>query len=205
MASLMKKAQQSRPQGEQFTPKDPREFVPPEHHDAVDRVVAAGLKLMYSPEMAQERQQAIDSPEPPSKKMADNVTGLMLTLDKKSRGGLPQEAIFPAAVMLLNDAGEILVKAGQPVNQNDYNESIQIVYVQIGKKLGATDNDLMKGAENALAAKGGVQSDSTDPQAQADPTQQPDPGQQPGGPGPMTAAYPGGMPAQGVQPPPQGA
>lgn len=184
--SLMQSAQtqtNAAKTGEDFTPKDPREFVPEESRDAVDRVVAAGMKLLYSAEMEDERQEAIQSPQPVAKKLADNITGLMLTLDQQSKGGIPQAALFPAAVMLLNEAGQMLIQAGQKVTQDDYNESMQILYVQIGKKLGATDDQLMTAAQEALAKKGGGE-------APVDPAGAP--------------AVPPAVPPAGAMPPQQG-
>lgn len=143
--------------GPSFTPKDPRQFTPPEQHDAVDRIVAAGVKIMFGPETAQERQQAVQSQEPVAKNIADNVTGLMLTLDQhaKPTGGLPIAALFPAAVMLANEAANMLVHAGIKVTQDDYNHALQIIYVQLGAKLHLNGDQLMKGAQNALAKNGG--------------------------------------------------
>ncbi|MEO6363924.1 MAG: hypothetical protein ABIO71_11885 [Caldimonas sp.] len=138
------------PEGEPFAARDPRQFVPADQHDAIDRTVAAGMKLMYSSEMADERQAAIKGQEPVPKRIADNVTGLMLTLDGHSKGGIPPAVIFPAAVMLASEAATLLSKAGQQVTQQDYSESLQILYVQLGKKLGASDDELMHGATNAL-------------------------------------------------------
>ena len=51
----------------------------------LDRIVAAGMRIMYSPEMADERDQAVQSQEPVAKKLADNVTGLLLTLDQQAK------------------------------------------------------------------------------------------------------------------------
>jgi hypothetical protein len=143
--------------GAAFTPKDPREFIPPEQHDAVERVFAAGMKLMYSPEMADERQAALQSQDPVPKRLADNITGLMLTLDQRAKGGMPIAAIFPAAVLLVNEAANMLVHGGVNVTQDDYNHSLQILYVQLGKKLNMSDDQLMQGAQDALAkTQGGM-------------------------------------------------
>lgn len=62
-------------------------LVPPAMKDTVDRVVAAGMKLMYSPQMKQEVQQAIQSDKPVPQKLAESVTGLLLVLDQQASGG----------------------------------------------------------------------------------------------------------------------
>lgn len=204
MATLMERAQQrnnASKTGPSFTPKDPREFVPEEQHDAVDRVVAAGMKLMYSPEMADEREAALAAKGPPAPTIADNVTGLMLTLDQKAKGGIPEATIFPAAVMLANEAAQMLVHGGTNVTQDDYNESLQLLYTQLGKKLGISDDQLMQGAQDALAKKqGGMPPEDQTAATDAVPPQ-------PGAPPPADAAPPGavpppaGVPPQGVPQP----
>ena len=67
-----------------FKEPDVTSMIPPELRDIVERVHAAGLKIMTAPEMRDEVQQGIQSPDPVPQKLAQNVTGLLLTLDKKS-------------------------------------------------------------------------------------------------------------------------
>lgn len=195
---LMDQAKPAPQEGPAFTPQDPRKFVPPEQHDAVEKVFVAGMKVMYSPQMADEREAALASPEPAPKVLADNVTGLLLTLDQQAKGGLPEQAIFPAGVLLVNEAATLLTTGGKQVTQEDYNGALQILYVQLGKKLGATDDQLMTAAQDALAKKQG----GMPPEEQAQDTGAPvAPGK-----APMTQSPGGGMaPPAGVQqaaPPP---
>ncbi len=201
MATMMQRASARTAQANSgeasFTPQDPKAHIPPEQVDAVDRVVAAGLKIMYSPQMADERQQALQSQDPIPKRLADNVTGLMLTLDQQSKGGIPEATIFPAAVILDNEAANMLVHAGQNVTQQDYNESLQILYVQLGKKLGVPDDQLMRGAQDALAKKDG----GMPPDEQLADTGTPVP-PQPGAPAPAAVPPQGAVPPQPM--PPQG-
>lgn len=132
-----------------FKKPDISGFVPPEARDAVDRVVAAGQKLMYSPDMRQELQAEVQRDAPPAQKMAESVTGLLLTLDKQSQGGIPMAALFPAAMELMGEAAEVLAAAGQPVTQTDYNEAAQQMFVMISRKLGIDDEQIMGAAEQA--------------------------------------------------------
>lgn len=125
------------------------QFVPPEMKDAVDRIVAAGMKMAYSPQMAEERQQFIQGQEPVGQRLAQTVAGLLLTLDQQAKGGLPVGAIFPAGVELLADAAEMLDKAGQPVSQEDFNEGARNLFVIVGQKLGGTPDQIMQAAGQA--------------------------------------------------------
>jgi len=180
MAGLMQQAAAGAPKGRPFTPPDAGKIVQPQMKDAVDRIVAAGMKLMFSPAMKDERLQAVQSPDPIPKKLAENVTGLILTLDKQSKGGLPVEAIFPAAVMLLSEAAEVLKAAGQDVSEDDYLDAVRMLFVLLGKKMGGTDEQIMQAAQQAL------------PQGAQDEPQEPMPG------GEQPPATP--MPQEGVQP-----
>lgn len=154
MAGIMAAAQQAAPKGDTFKKPDISKLVPAELKDTVDRVFAAGMKMLYSPAMAQERQQGIQSQDPAPKKISDNVLGLLLTLDQKSNGGIPQAALFPVALELAGEAATILVTAGQPVTQDDFNNALLMLYVGIGKKLGGKPDELLGAASQALQNKG---------------------------------------------------
>lgn len=168
--------------------KRPTIPVSQEMRDTVDRIVAAGMKIMYAPDMAEERKAAVSDERPVATVLAENVVGLTLVLDQKSQGGIPMEAIFPAAMELLSDAAEMLVEAGRNITQDDYNDAARMMYVLIGKKLGVSDDDLMNGAKQAMTGGGDAQA------------QEPPPGEPP----PQGAMPPQGVPP-GMPPQPQGA
>ena len=135
--------------GEGFKRPNVAQFIPPELKDTVDRIVAAGMKVAYSPEMAQERQQFIQGEGPVAQRMSENVTGLLLTLDQKAQGGLPPGALLPAGLELMSDAAEMLAKAGEPVTQEDYNDGARMLFVSLGQKMGGTPDQIMKAASDA--------------------------------------------------------
>jgi len=157
----MKPLMQQAAEGEAFQRPDLSQIVPEGMEDVVARVSAAGQKLMYSPDMRDELQAAVQSEDPIPKKLAENVTGLMLTLDSQTKGGIPEEAIFPAAVDLLAEAAEALTQAGQTVTQEDFREAMRMTYVLIGKKLQIPDDQLVAGAEQA--AGGGQVGEEAEP------------------------------------------
>lgn len=183
-AALMQRAQertQAPEQGGQFKRPDTAQFVPPELHDAYARVIAAGQKLMYSPEMREELRAEIARDVPVPTKMAEAVTGLMLTMDQQSKGGIPVDVIFPCGLELLSEAADVLIAAGQPVTQEDWNEAARQMFVIMSRKFGAKDEEIMGAAEQALNGAGG----------QA-------PGQQPMQQGGQPMPPPGGQPMQGA-------
>ena len=144
-------APEGEPGADTFTKPDITSAIPPEQVDAVNRIVAAGMKLMYSAGMRDELKAAVNSPEPTAKVLAENVTGLMLMMDQKSgKSGLPPEAIMPAAVELLGDSGDMMVKAGRPVSQEDFKTAMQMLLVMVSKKMGMDDAQVMDMANKAL-------------------------------------------------------
>lgn len=176
MASLMDQAREQRGQqqggGGELQKPDWRQFTPPELMDDVERIQAAGMKLMYSPEMQQERQEAVASSAPIAETLADNTVGLLLTLDQQAQGGLPVAALFPAAMALLGEAAAVLEAAGKKITQEDWNDAALRMYVLIGKKLGGSDEQIMQGAQQAM---GGGEPGATAPSD----VQPPQPGQPP--------------------------
>ncbi len=144
--ALMQRAQdraQEPKGGGEFKRPDAAQFTPPDQKDAVERVVAAGMKLMYSPAMREELKAEIARDVPVPQKLAEAVTGLLLTLDKQSQGGIPVGALFPAGLELLSESAQVLTAAGQPVGQADYNTAAQMMFVQMGRKMGASDEQMM--------------------------------------------------------------
>lgn len=167
------------PQDEQssgdFERPDIEAFIPEEAKDAVARVVAAGIKLMTSPQMRDDVQQEIQREAPMPQKLAEATTGLMLTLDKQSQGGIPVAAMFPAAMELLGEAAEVMVAAGQPVTQADYNEAAQMMFVMIGKRMGATEEQMMGAAEQAIGQGGAQEGAEPSPGGEDEPPEQEEP------------------------------
>jgi len=176
--ALMQKArllQGQQDDGGGFKKPDVSGFIPEGARDAVDRVVAAGMRIMYAPESRQKIMAEIQRKAPVPQKIAEAMTGLLLILDQKSKGGIPMAAIFPAALELLGEAGKTLEAAGQTVTQEDYNEAARMMFVLIGKKLGASKEQLMGTAEQVVGGQQQGQPQAGPPEVpQGDPQAMPD-------------------------------
>lgn len=157
--SLMDKgrAQNAEPAegGAEFKKPNIAQFVPPAMKDVVDRVVAAGVKVMYSPQMREQVRSAIESTQPTPQKLAENVTGLLLTIDQQTPNGIPAEALFPVGIELLGEGAEVLQAAGQKVTQEDFNEAARTLFVMVGQKLGGTPEQIMGAAAQAIPGQEG--------------------------------------------------
>ena len=139
------------PESGGFKRPDVKPLIPANLRDPVDRIVAAGMRHLYSPQMREQVMQAIQSDQPVPQKLGGNVAGLILTLDNQAQGGLPVDAMFPAGVELAGEAADVMAKAGQPVSQEDFNTSLLVLMAILGKKLGANDEQI------AQAMQGGGQ------------------------------------------------
>lgn len=140
----------------EFRRVDISPFVPEGQADAVARIVAAGMKVMYSPDMRDDVMQAVQSQEPAAQVLAQNVLGLIGALDQKAQGGLPEQAIFPAGVELLGEAAEVLIAAGKEVSQQDYADSVRLLAVLMAQMAGHSqeqiDGVLAQNAGGGMAA-----------------------------------------------------
>lgn len=119
------------------------EAIPPNLRDAFERVVLAGMKVMYSPETEEMVAQTLEGPGEMWKKIGEGVAGLMMILDKQSGKGIPQDIMIPAAIELVNEAGSHLSAIGQKVTPEDIKTATQYVVVLLAKKLGANDQQIM--------------------------------------------------------------
>lgn len=152
---LMKQARAKAPA---FKKPDLSPFIPKGQEDAVARLVAAGMKILYAPDMKEEVLAAVQSPDPVGKKLGENAAGVTFALMQQAQGAIPPEAIFPAAVELMSECAELLIAAGEQVTQEDWKEGFLTLVAVMGKQLGGTDEQIMgemrKGAPGAGAAPG---------------------------------------------------
>lgn len=86
--------------------------VAPEMRNAFNKIVLAGMKLMYAPQTEKMLRQQINSGEPPQAagQGAAKVVGLLLA---KSKGTAPFKAMIPAGIMLTCEALDFMEKAGK--------------------------------------------------------------------------------------------
>ncbi len=120
--------------------------VPPEHQDAFARVVLAGLKVFYSPQMKETIQETISAEGEIETNLAKGMTGLMALLDQKSKPSLPLPVIFPAAVELLYEITEFLAEVGamEPLTKEQMATTVQLTVGMIAKRYKMPDEMIMQ-------------------------------------------------------------
>jgi len=151
---LMRQARAAAPP---FKRPDIAPFIPKGQEDAVARLVAAGMKMMYAPGMKEDVLAAVQSPEPVGKKLGENAAGIVLALMQQAQGKVPEGAIFPAAAELMSECAEMLVAAGEPVTQEDWKEGFMVLIAVIGKQMGGTDEQIMAEVGRGLPGGPGQQ------------------------------------------------
>lgn len=87
--------------------------VPPKYRPAFERIVTAGLKVMYSQQSHSLMADQINKPGDPIANVGDGVGKLMGLLWTEGKGTLPMQAMMPAAVILVCEALDFAEKAGK--------------------------------------------------------------------------------------------
>jgi hypothetical protein len=83
----------------------------PQDADALHRVVLAGMKLMYAPQVFPMFKQALEAGGPLPQVLAAQAAGLMKILMDKANGSIPKQVVIPAGAMLLAEMADFMRKA----------------------------------------------------------------------------------------------
>lgn len=87
--------------------------VPANLKDGMDRVIHAGLTIMYSPKLTQARNERIANSTDPVKEAAEGSARLMLNLYEQSGKKLPVALVAPGAMVFAFEYLDLLAKAGK--------------------------------------------------------------------------------------------
>lgn len=111
-----------------------------ENIDAFERVVLAGMRLMYDQRTFEIFKRGLvreDRPVP--QRLAAEAAGLMKMLYDKSGGKMPKHIIAPAASMLLMEMGKFMTEAGiAQVSSDDVRQGTQMLMGMLKQMFGAS-------------------------------------------------------------------
>jgi hypothetical protein len=128
-----------RPEGEELTFENVKEKIqiPPELQDAYDRVVVAGMKVMFSKESHKFMLKEMQGQGPVAERLGKGIAGLMLILFKESNETIPPEVIIPAGIELLMRAVDFVRRTdlGEVTNQ-DIGDGMEIMVTTILENFG---------------------------------------------------------------------
>lgn len=85
----------------------------PKFKGAFDRIISAGLKVMYSPETHDMMVSQLGEQNPPEINVGEGVAKLMGILWHEGKGTLPMQAFIPASLILLCEGMDFAEKAGK--------------------------------------------------------------------------------------------
>lgn len=134
-----------RPEGNDLSTKAVSDNInmPPELQEAYERVVVAGMKVMFSKESHRAMLKELERPGPMDQRLGKGVAGLMLLLFKESNGTMPPAVIVPAGVKLLMEAVDFMRETGlgDPTN-NEIGNGMQIMISIILEKFGVAPDKM---------------------------------------------------------------
>lgn len=100
--------------------------------DAYDRVLTAGMKMLYSQQNAQIVTQLItDDQIPIPNKLGEGVGNLMVMMDNQGNGTIPKEVIIPVGVALMFEAADYLFECGIDVTEDDLGKGLEILLTSV--------------------------------------------------------------------------
>jgi hypothetical protein len=134
-----------RPEGDELSTKAVSDNInmPPELQEAYERVVIAGMKVMFSKESHRAMLKELQREGPLDQRLGKGIAGLMLLLFKESNGTMPPAVIIPAGVKLLMEAVDFMRDAGMgnPTNA-EIGNGMQIMIAIILEKFGVAPDKM---------------------------------------------------------------
>ncbi len=123
--------------------------VPPQLQDAYQRVVLAGMKVLFSKDTNSMVQEELAKPGPMGQKLGQGIAGLMLLLFQQSNKTMPPQLLIPAGSYLLAQAADYAKKTGQPVTNMDVAQGMEVMVDTLFSKFGVDPEKVMNAAGGA--------------------------------------------------------
>jgi len=96
--------------------------------DAYERVVTAGMKMMYAEENAEMIQGLILNDEVPvANKLGEGIANLLVMMDNQGNGTIPKEILIPVGVTLMFEAADYLYEVGVEVTEQDLGTGLELM------------------------------------------------------------------------------
>lgn len=96
--------------------------------DAYDRVLTAGMKMMYSADNSKMMQDIITNEEiPVANKLGEGIANLLVMMDNTGNGTIPKEVLVPVGVALMFEAADYLFEVGVEVTEDDLGAALELL------------------------------------------------------------------------------
>lgn len=111
---------------------------------AYDKIVKAGLKVMFDPSTQDDTMNFIEESNGDPTKMAEGVTAVVVSLFEQSNNTMPPNLLIPAGIELLVHAADVANAGGMNLDKQAIAEAMSSVVQQILVKFGATPEQMQK-------------------------------------------------------------
>lgn len=111
---------------------------------AYDKIIKAGLKVMFDPTTREETAAFIEESGGDPAKLAEGVTAVVVALFQQSNNTMPPNLIIPAGIELSVHAAEVAANSGMELPKEAVAEMMAEVVQQILVKFGATPEQMQK-------------------------------------------------------------
>ena len=129
--------------------------------DAYDRVLTAGMKMLYSAENSQVVTQLIEDQEiPMANKLGEGVANLLVMMDNQGNGTIPKEVLVPVGVALLFEAADFMFELGIEVTDTDLSDALELMVRAVFVGYGV-DPEMIEKVVDDMAAKLGFDETET--------------------------------------------
>jgi hypothetical protein len=135
----------ARPEGEDLDSEQIKNNIkmPPELQDAYDRVVVAGMKVMFSKESHKLMLDELQKEGPVGEKLGKGIAGLMLLLVKESNNTIPPQVIIPAGVNLVTQAADFMRNTKlEKITNADIGDAMEIMISTVLGKFGVSPEQM---------------------------------------------------------------
>ena len=130
--------------------------------DAYDRVLTAGMKMLYAAENAEVMQKLImDDAVPLPNKLGEGVGNLLVMMDNQGNGTIPKEVLFPVGVALLFEATDYLFELGIEATEKDLGDAMELMLTTLFTGFGI-DMKMMDKVIDDMGAKLGFEEGETE-------------------------------------------
>jgi hypothetical protein len=139
MAKGMIQENMGRPDSDELTLDAVKKNIemPPELQEAYERVVIAGMKVMFSSQTHRIMLKELQKQGPVAQRLGQGIAGLMLLLFKESNNTMPPQVIFPAGIELMMQAVDFMRKTNMAkVTNQDIGQAVQVMIEVIVSKFG---------------------------------------------------------------------
>jgi len=118
--------------------------IPAELQDAYDKIIKAGLKLMFDPTMRKETFDFIEQSNGDPAKLAEGVMSVVVMLHQESNGTLPPNLIIPSGVELMVHAAGVAKEGGMDITNEILAEGIAEMVQQTLAKFGVSPEQMQQ-------------------------------------------------------------